>query len=44
MAAIDKTEKSRDEPEVVSALPPRAGRTHLPAAAQSPAWQRLPRP
>jgi putative FmdB family regulatory protein len=43
VAAIDRTEKSRDEPEVVSSVPPRAGRTRRPVA-QNPAWQRLPRP
>lgn len=44
VAAIDRTEKTRDEPEVVSALPPRAGRTRNPTATKNPAWQRLPRP
>ncbi len=44
MAAIDSTEKSRDEPEVVSALPARRNRTRTPAAALNPALQRLPRP
>jgi hypothetical protein len=42
MAAIDGTEKTRDEPDVVSALPPRRARTR-PAAAQNPALRRLPR-
>ena len=44
VAAIDSTEKTRDEPEVVSALPPRRARTRRPAAALNPALQRLPRP
>ncbi len=44
VAAIDATEKTRDEPEVVSALPPRRARTRRPAAAMNPALQRLPRP
>ena len=43
VAAIDRTEKSRDEPDVVSSVPPAAGRTPRPVA-QNPAWQRLPRP
>jgi putative FmdB family regulatory protein len=43
VAAIDRTEKSRDEPEVVSSVPPHAGRMQRPVA-QNPAWQRLPRP
>jgi putative FmdB family regulatory protein len=44
VAEIDRTEKTSDEPEVVSALPPRAGRRRNPIATQNPAWQRLPRP
>ncbi|MEY8016574.1 FmdB family zinc ribbon protein [Mycobacterium servetii] len=44
VTAIDRTEKSRDEPEVVSALPPRSAPAHNPAPAQNPAWRRLPRP
>ena len=42
--AIDRTEKSRDEPDVVSALPPRPARAQNSTARQNPAWQRLPRP
>jgi putative FmdB family regulatory protein len=44
VAAIDRTEKTRDEPDVVSALPPRRARTRRPMAARNPALQRLPRP
>jgi hypothetical protein len=44
VAVIDRMEKSSDEPELVSALPPRAGRARNPIATQNPAWQRLPRP
>jgi hypothetical protein len=44
VAAIDNTEKTRDEPEVVSALPPHPARTRRPAAGLNPALQRLPRP
>jgi putative FmdB family regulatory protein len=44
VAAIDRTEKTRDEPDVVSALPPRRARTRSPMATRNPALQRLPRP
>jgi len=44
VAAIDNPEKTRDEPEVVSALPPRRARTRGPAGPLNPALQRLPRP
>ena len=44
MAAIDSTEKTRDEPEVVSAIPPQWIRPRTPADASNPALQRLPRP
>jgi putative FmdB family regulatory protein len=44
MAAIDRTEKTRDEPDVVSALPPRRGRKRSPTATMNPALRRLPRP
>jgi hypothetical protein len=44
VAAIDRAEQTSDEPEVVSAVPPRAGGTWNPMAIQNPALQRLPRP
>lgn len=44
VAAIDRTEKTRDEPDVVTELPPRAGRRRGPARATNPALSRLPRP
>jgi hypothetical protein len=44
MTAIDSTEKTRDEPEVISALPPRNVRKRTPMAPRNPALQRLPRP
>jgi hypothetical protein len=43
-AAIDRTEKSRDEPDVVPALPPRSVRSQNSPARQNPAWRHLPRP
>jgi len=44
MAAIDQSEKSRYEPEVVTALPRRALNQRTPLAPESPALQRLPKP
>ena len=44
MAAIDRTEKSRDEPEVVSSLPRRPPSKRTPMAPPNPALQCLPRP
>jgi hypothetical protein len=44
MNVIDRTEKTRDAPDVVSALPPRTGRNPKPAVAQNPAWRTLPKP
>jgi len=43
VAAIDRAEKSRDAPDVVSSLPPRPLGRRLPRAT-APAQQRLPRP
>lgn len=44
MSLVDRTERSRSEPDVVSSLPgaPRAGRR--PAAVADPRTSRLPRP
>ena len=42
MALIDRTERTRDEPEVVSSPPPRGGGPRR--TALNPAWQRLPKP
>jgi hypothetical protein len=44
MTAIDRTESTRDVPDVVSALPSQALRNRKQAVAQNPAWQHLPRP
>src|SRR5262245_5274683 len=44
VAAIDRTEKTSDEPEVVTSLPPRAVRNRSPMSTHNPAWQHLPRP
>ena len=43
-AAIDRAEKSRTEPDVVSSLPPRHPSKRTPTAPPNPALQRLPRP
>lgn len=44
MALIDKAEKSREEPDVVSSLPRRHPSKRTPMAPLNPALQRLPRP
>jgi len=43
-ALIDRTERTRDEPDVVSAPPPGPGRRGAAAVARNPALRRLPRP
>lgn len=42
MALIDRTERTRDEPAVVTGLPARDRAQRR--SAMNPAWQRLPRP
>jgi putative FmdB family regulatory protein len=46
MSALDRAERSRSEPDVVTAPPPRptGRRPHRPAGTVNPALQRLPRP
>lgn len=44
IAAIDRSEKSRYEPEVVTSLPATGARRRTPVARMTPALQRLPRP
>ncbi|MFF4598702.1 FmdB family zinc ribbon protein [Amycolatopsis sp. NPDC001319] len=44
VTAIDHTEKTRDEPAVVSAVPPARGRSRGPVPTPNPALRRLPRP
>jgi hypothetical protein len=44
VAAIDCTEKTRDEPDVVSSLPRPHPSKRTPMAPPNPAFQRLPRP
>jgi predicted nucleic acid-binding Zn ribbon protein len=44
LAALDHAEKSRDQPDVVSALPPRRGGPRTPLAPPNPALRRLPKP
>lgn len=43
-SAIDRCERSRDEPEVVTSLPPRDPRRRTRMAPANPALRRLPRP
>jgi len=43
-AAIERAEKSRHEPEVVSSLPSSGARGRRVMAPMTPALQRLPRP
>jgi hypothetical protein len=42
-ALLDRTERTRDEPDVVATPPPRPGASRR-ADALPPAWSRLPRP
>ena len=44
VAAIDHAEKSRDEPEVVTSLPPKGARKRTPVLPLTPTLRRLPRP
>jgi len=44
VAAIDRTERTRDEPDVVSTVPTRGLRRLTPTAPADPRLQRLPRP
>jgi hypothetical protein len=44
IATIDRTEKTREEPAVVSSLPARPRGRRTPMAPSNPALQRLPRP
>lgn len=44
VTAIDRTERTRDTPEVVSAIPPQGARTRRSVVPPNPALQRLPKP
>jgi putative FmdB family regulatory protein len=44
VAALDHEEKTRYEPDVVTALPPRPADKRTPMAPLTPALKRLPRP
>jgi hypothetical protein len=44
LAAIDRTERTREEPEVVSSVPRRDPSSRTPIAPSNPALRRLPRP
>jgi putative FmdB family regulatory protein len=44
VAAVDRAEKSRTEPEVVTSLPPTGARRRTPVLPLTPTLRRLPRP
>lgn len=44
VAAIDHAEKTRDEPDLVSSLPPADPRRRTPVLPLTPTLRRLPRP
>ena len=44
VAAIDHAEKTRDEPDVVTSLPPRPAHKRTPVLPLTPTLRRLPRP
>ena len=44
LALLDRTERTREAPDVVTALPPRAPNRATPPVRASPAQRRLPRP
>ncbi len=44
VAAIDRAEKTRDEPEIVTSLPPMAAHKRTPVLPLTPTLRRLPRP
>ena len=43
-APIDHAEKTRDEPDVVTSIPPNRARRRTPVLPLTPALRRLPRP
>ena len=44
VAAIDHAEKTRDEPDLVTSLPPAGARKRTPVLPLTPTLRRLPRP
>jgi putative FmdB family regulatory protein len=44
VAAIDHAEKTRDEPDIVTSLPPNGARKRTPVLPMTPTLRRLPRP
>lgn len=44
VAAIDRAEKTRDEPDLVTSLPARGARRRTPVLPLTPTLRRLPRP
>lgn len=44
LALLDRTERTSEAPDVVTAVPPRSPRRAMPQVHASPAQRRLPRP
>ncbi|MGH3116378.1 MAG: FmdB family zinc ribbon protein [Gaiellales bacterium] len=44
VAAIEHAEKTRDEPDIVTSLPPTGARKRTPVLPLTPTLRRLPRP
>jgi hypothetical protein len=44
VGAIDHAEKTRDEPDVVTSLPPKPANQRTPVLPLTPTLRRLPRP
>jgi putative FmdB family regulatory protein len=44
VAAVDHAEKTRDEPDLVTSLPPTGARRRTPVLPLTPTLRRLPRP
>ena len=44
VAAVDHAEKTRDDPDVVTSLPPTSARKRTPVLPLTPTLRRLPRP
>ncbi|MCW3006268.1 MAG: zinc ribbon protein [Solirubrobacterales bacterium] len=44
VAAIDRAERTRDEPDLITSLPPAGARRRTPVLPLTPTLRRLPRP